>query len=121
MCLPRSSQLTNLLMLLHIVLRVYQIEINKVDLKLKCVEKEIEKQKGYKTSLTKLLENKKEFCSAVNASVRALDQLIFSNMEVDDYIASFNDSEAKRHDNGDNVFKVKSRTVKPQTTRVTHS
>ena len=92
-----------------------------MDLKLKCVEKEIEKQKGYKASLTKLLKNKKELRSAVNASVRALDQLVFSNMDVGDYIASFNDSEAKRHDNGDNVFKVKSRTVKPQTTRVTHS
>ena len=39
--------------------------------------------------------------SAVNASVRALDQLVFPNMDVDDYIASFNDSEAKRHNNGD--------------------
>ena len=88
LCLPRSSQLTNLLMLLHIVLQVYQIEINKVDLKLKCVNKEIEKQKGYKASLTKLLENKKELRSAVNASVRALDQLNFSNVDVDDYIAT---------------------------------
>ena len=75
-------------MLLHIVLQVYQIEINKVDLKLKCVNKEIEKQKGYKASLTKLLENKKELRSAVNASVRALDQLNFSNVDVDDYIAT---------------------------------
>ena len=72
MCLPRSSQLTNLLMLLHIVLQVYQIEINKVDLKLKYVNKEIEKQKGHKASLTKLLEYKKEL-----RSVRALDQLMY--------------------------------------------
>ena len=72
-----------------------------MDLKLKCVEKEIEKQKGYNASLTKLLENKKELRSAVNASVRVLDQLILSNMDVDDYIASFGDSEAKRHNNGD--------------------
>ena len=77
MCLRRSSQMTNLLMLLHIVLQVYQIEINKVILKLKCVNKEIEKQKGYKASLKKLLGNKKDLRSAVNASVRALDQLIF--------------------------------------------
>ena len=33
--------------------------------------------------------------------MRALDQLIFSNVDIDDYIASFNDSEAKRHSNGD--------------------
>ena len=102
MCLPRSSQLTNLLALLHIVLQVCQIEINKVDLKLKCVEKEIEKQKGYKASLTKLLENKKELRSAVNASVCALCRsTYFSNMDVDNYISNFSDSDAKRHSNGD--------------------
>ena len=72
-----------------------------MDLKLECVNKEIEKQKGYKASLAKLLENKKELRSAVNASVRALDQLIFSNMDVDNYISNLSDSDAKRHNNGD--------------------
>ena len=95
--------MTNLLILLRFVLQVYQIEINKTNLKLKCVEKEIEKQKGYKANTTKLLEKKKELhsASAVNASVRALDQLIFTSMDVDDYIASYNESGAKRHNSGD--------------------
>ena len=87
--------------MLLIVLQVYQIEINKVDLKLKCVEKEIEKQKGYKASLTKLLE-KKKLRSAVNASVRALDQLIFPTWTLTTTLLhSFNDSEAKYHNNCD--------------------
>ena len=87
-------------MSLRIVLQVYQIEIKKMNLKLKCVEKEIEKQKEYKANLTKLLE-KEKMRSAVNASVRALDQLIFTNMDIDDYILSCNESDAKRHNSGD--------------------
>ena len=51
--------------------------------------------------MTKLLENKKELRSAVNTSVRVLDQLIFSNIDVDDYISNFSDSDAKCHNNGD--------------------
>ena len=72
-----------------------------MDLKLKCVEKEIEKQKGYKANLTNLPETKKELRNAINASMRALDQLIFTNMDVDDYIVSLNESDSKRHNNGD--------------------
>ena len=58
-----------LLTLLSFVLQIYQIEINTMDIKLKCVEREIEKQKGHKTNLMKLLEGKKGLHSAVNASI----------------------------------------------------
>ena len=73
------------MILLRFVLQIYQIEINKTDIKLKCVEREIEKQKGYKTNLTKLLEEKKGVRSAVKVPIRALDPVIYTNMNVDDY------------------------------------
>ena len=75
-----------------------------MDIKLTYVEKEIEKQEGHKTNLTKLLEGKKglrTYSSAVNALIRALDQVIYINMDVDDYIANYDDSETKRHNSGD--------------------
>ena len=33
--------------------------------------------------------------------IRALDQVIYINMDVDDYIANYDDSETKRHNSGD--------------------
>ena len=57
----------------------------------------MKKQKEHKTNLIKLLEEKKRLDSAVNASIRALDQVIFTNTDIDEYIANYNEPLAERH------------------------
>ena len=49
----------------------------------------------------KQLVDKKGLRSAVNASIWALDKVIFTNMDVDEYIVNCDEPEAKRH-NSDN-------------------
>ena len=68
---------------------------------MKFVEREFEKQKGQKNILMKLLEEKKGLRSAVNASIHALVQVICTNMDIEEYIAKYEEPPVKRHGSSD--------------------
>ena len=53
----------------------------------------------------KLLEEKKRLRSTVNASIQALDRVIYTNMDIAEYIANYDEPPAKHHNssNEENV------------------
>ena len=58
------------------------------------------KTEGIRNQLDETTGGEKRVRSATNALIRTLDQVIYANMDVDDYIGNYNDSEPKRHISG---------------------